>query len=142
MAEAVKNRERRLREGYCSDLYHALEPAPQLRRRAMRDMRQSIDEYLARNPEASCLDLVKEFGTPEEAAANMLNAMDAEQIRREAKHYRWRKWVAFAAIGVAFVFAVMRCSQLIINLANQPEQYVVVGPAVEDSEPLPTSEPY
>lgn len=133
MSEAARNQERRLREGYCSDLYRALETTPRLRRRAMRDMRQSIDEYLARNPEASCLDLVEEFGTPEEAAANMLNAMDAEQIREEGKTFRWRKVLAVLVIGLALVYAVFYCTRLAINIATQPNEYVVISqPVVEE----------
>lgn len=133
MAKAVRNKGCRLREEYCADLYRALGDVPQLRRRAMRDMRQSIDEYLVRNPEASCLDLVKEFGTPEEAAANMLNAMDAEQIREEGKRFRWRKILVAIAVGMALVYAVFYCARLAINIATQPNEYVVISqPVVEE----------
>ena len=69
-------------------------PLPQLRRRTRRDMRASLEEYLARNPAAGWDDLVEAFGTPEQAAENVLNGMDAGQILAEAKRYSWRRLAA------------------------------------------------
>ena len=99
MTEAQTRSAARLRKRYCAALRKELASVPQLRRRALQDMRRSLDEYLEQNPAATWADLEGEFGSPRQAADHILNSLDAEQIKREARHFRWRG----AGAGVCIV---------------------------------------
>ena len=141
MAEAKTRSAARLRKRYCAALRKELASVPQLRRRALQDMRRSLDEYLEQNPAATWADLEGEFGSPRQAADHILNSLDAEQIKREARHFRWRRVAAFAIVGLGLAYALFLCGRLAINHLMTPD-YVVIGPAVEMEGPIPTSPPY
>lgn len=105
---------------YTCAFARAMAPLPQLRRRTRRDMRASLEEYLARNPAAGWDDLVEAFGTPEQAAENVLNGMDASQILAEAQRYSWRRLAAIVVIGLAWAGLALCCGLTFVQLATQP----------------------
>lgn len=105
---------------YTRAFARAMAPLPQLRRRTRRDMRASLEEFLARSPAAGWDDLVEAFGTPEQAAENVLNGMDAGQILAEAKRYGWRRLAAIIVIGLAWAGLALCCGLSFVQLATQP----------------------
>lgn len=131
----------RLCRRYCKLLHRELAAAPQLRRRAVQDTRASLEEYLERNPAAAWDDLTAEFGTPRQAAEQILGSLDAEQIRREARRFRWRRLVALTIVGLGLAYVLFFFGRLAINRLMTPA-YIVIGPAVEMEGPIPTNPPY
>ena len=105
---------------YTCAFARAMAPLPQLRRRTRRDMRASLEEFLARSPAAGWDDLVEAFGTPEQAAENVLNGMDASQILAEAQRYSWRRLAAIVVIGLAWAGLALCCGLTFVQLATQP----------------------
>lgn len=103
---------------YTRAFARAMAPLPQLRRRTRRDMRASLEEFLARSPAAAWDDLVEAFGTPEQAAENVLNGMDAGQILAEAKRYGWRRLAAIVVIGLAWAGLALCCGLSFVQLAT------------------------
>lgn len=130
----------RLCRRYCKLLHRELAAAPQLRRRAVQDTRASLEEYLERNPAAGWDDLTAEFGTPRQAAEQILGSLDAEQIRREVRRFRWRRIAALTVILLALIYVIFYCGRIAVNKITQPG-YVVIGPAVEIEGPIPTNTP-
>lgn len=130
----------RLCRRYCKLLHRELAPAPQLRRRAVQDTRASLEEYLERNPAAAWDDLTAEFGTPRQAAEQILGSLDAEQIRREARRFRWRRIAALTVILLALIYVVFYCGRLAINKITHPG-YVVIEEAEIIEGPIPTNTP-
>lgn len=130
----------RLCRRYCAALRRELAAAPQLRRRALRDMRRSIDEYLAQHPAATMADLEQEFGSPQQAADNILNALDAEQIKREARRFRWRRIIVYIILGLALAYIFFYCGRLAVNRLTGPG-YVIIEPAEVVDGPIPTNTP-
>ena len=125
---------------YCKALWRELSPAPQLRRRAVRDMENSLTEFIEREPEATLDGIEKEFGSPREAAENILNSLDSMQIRKEAKQFRWRRIFLVSIMVIALSYVLLGCGRLIISRIMQPG-FVVVGSAVVDEGPMPTNTP-
>lgn len=105
---------------YTRAFARAMAPLPQLRRRTRRDMRASLEEFLARSPAAGWEEVVEAFGTPEQAAENVLNGMDAGQILAEAKRYGWRRLAAIIVIGLAWAGLALCCGLSFVQLATQP----------------------
>lgn len=141
MTETQSRSDARLRKRYCAALRKELASVPQLRHRALRDMRRSLDEYLEQNPASTWADLEEEFGSPKQAADTLLNSLDAEQIRREARRFRWRRVVALTIVGLGLAYVLFFFGRLAINRLMTPA-YVVIGPAVEMEGPIPTNPPY
>lgn len=138
MAEAKAKRD--LCRRYCAAFRRELSPVPRLRRRAVRDMRASLEDYLDCTPDAAWSDLERDFGRPRQAAENILNNLDATQLRLEARHLRWRRVFLLAVLGAALAYVLLGCGRLIISRVMQPG-YVVIGPAVVDEDPMPTNTP-
>lgn len=105
---------------YTRAFARAMAPLPQLRRRTRRDMRASLEEFLARSPAAGWEEVVEAFGTPHPAAENVLNGMDAGQILAEAKRYGWRRLAAIIVIGLAWAGLALCCGLSFVQLATQP----------------------
>ena len=105
---------------YTRAFARAMAPLPQLRRRTRRDMRASLEEFLARSPAAGWEEVVEAFGTPEQAAQNVLNGMDASQILTEAQRYSWRRLAAIVVIGLAWAGLALCCGLSFVQLATQP----------------------
>lgn len=140
MTEAQTRSAARLRKRYCAALRKELASVPQLRRRTLQDMRRSLDEYLEQNPAATWADLEREFGSPRQAADHILNSLDAEQIKREARHFRWRRVAALAIVGLGLAYALFLCGRLAINWVMKPG-YVIIEEAEVIEGPIPTNTP-
>lgn len=136
----IKNKDASLCRRYCRNLKRELSPAPQLRRRAVRDMQNSLEEFVDHNPHVSWADLEKEFGTPREAAENILNSLDSQQIRQEARLFRWRRIFLVSVFIIAAAYVLLGCGRLVISRVMHPS-YVVVESAVVDEGPMPTNTP-
>lgn len=140
MTEAQTRSAARLRKRYCAALRKELASVPQLRRRTLQDMRRSLDEYLEQNPAATWADLEREFGSPRQAADHILNSLDAEQIKREARRFRWRRVAALAIVGLGLAYALFLCGRLAINWVMKPG-YVIIEEAEVIEGPIPTNTP-
>ena len=140
MTEAQTRSAARLRKRYCAALRKELASVPQLRRRTLQDMRRSLDEYLEQNPAATWADLEREFGSPRQAADHIRNSLDAEQIKREARHFRWRRVAALAIVGLGLAYALFLCGRLAINWVMKPG-YVIIEEAEVIEGPIPTNTP-
>ena len=140
MTEAQTRSAARLRKRYCAALRKELASVPQLRRRTLQDMRRSLDEYLEQNPAATWADLEGEFGSPRQAADHILNSLDAEQIKREARRFRWRRVAALAIVGLGLAYALFLCGRLAINWVMKPG-YVIIEEAEVIEGPIPTNTP-
>lgn len=125
---------------YCAALRRELSPAPHLRRRAISDMQNSLEEFLDMNPNASWQDLEKEFGTPHQAAENILNSLDSNQIRRESRYFSWRRILLITVFVAALAYVLLGCGRIVVSRIMHPS-YVVVGSAVVDEGPMPTNTP-
>ena len=67
---------------YCRELRRALVCVPELRERTLAQLTESVEEYLDEHPTADYQELVRVFGTPAQAAENVLNEMDAKQVQQ------------------------------------------------------------
>ena len=94
---------------YCQELRRALACVPELRERTLAQLAESIEEYLDEHPTADYQELVRVFGTPAQAAENVLNEMDAKQVQQLLKKYQWRR--VLASFWQVFLLPV-QCSGL------------------------------
>lgn len=140
MTEAQTRSAARLRKRYCAALRKELASVPQLRRRALQDMRRSLDEYLEQNPAATWADLEGEFGSPRQAADHILNSLDAEQIKREARHFRWRRVAVVTILGLTLIYVLFCFGRIAVNKITQPG-YVIIEEAEVIEGPIPTNTP-
>lgn len=125
---------------YCKALWRELSPAPQLRKRAVRDMKNSLSEFVEHNPDVTWDDIEKEFGSPHDSAENILNSLDSKQIRKEAKRFRWRRIFLVSILVIAMSYVLLSCGRLVISRIMQPG-FVVVESAIVDEGPMPTNTP-
>ena len=51
-------------------------------------------------------ELVRAFGTPAQAAENVLNEMDAKQVQQLLKKYQWRRVLAIVLAGLLIACAI------------------------------------
>lgn len=72
--------EQKLCRRYCRELRRVLACVPELRERTLAQLTESIEEYLDEHPTAEYQELVRVFGTPAQAAENVLNETDPEKI--------------------------------------------------------------
>lgn len=77
--------EQKLCRRYCRELRRVLACVPELRERTLAQLTESIEEYLDEHPTAEYQELVRVFGTPAQAAENVLNEMDAKQVQQILK---------------------------------------------------------
>ena len=77
--------EQKLCRRYCRELRRALVCVPELRERTLAQITESVEEYLDEHPTADYQELVRVFGTPVQAAENVLNEMDAKQVQQLLK---------------------------------------------------------
>lgn len=124
---------------YCRELRRALACVPELRDRTVVQMTDSLEEYLEDHPEADYHQLVQEFGTPEQAAENVLNELDAKQVQQALKRYRWQRTAAIVLAGILIALAIAWAAFGLFgwfqDSMNPP--YIIEGPAVEYTGPLP-----
>ena len=134
MTEAQTRSAARLRKRYCAALRKELASVPQLRRRTLQDMRRSLDEYLEQNPAATWADLEGEFGSPRQAS------LDAEQIKREARRFRWRRVAVVTILGLTLIYVLFCFGRIAVNKITQPG-YVIIEEAEVIEGPIPTNTP-
>lgn len=91
---------------YCRELRRALVCVPELRERTLAQLTESIEEYLDEHPTADYQELVRVFGTPAQAAENVLNEMDAKQVQQLLKKYQWRRVLAIVLAGLLIACAI------------------------------------
>lgn len=99
--------EQKLCRRYCRELRRALVCVPELRERTLAQLTESIEEYLDEHPTADYQELVRVFGTPAQAAENVLNEMDAKQVQQLLKKYQWRRVLAIILVGLLVACAVL-----------------------------------
>lgn len=124
---------------YCRELRRALACVPELRERTLAQLTESIEEYLDEHPTAEYQELVRVFGTPAQAAENVLNEMDAKQVQQILKKYQWRRVLAIVLAGILIACAVfwLTCELVYWFQKLMHPSYYVIGPAIETSGSLP-----
>ena len=98
--------EQKLCRRYCRELRRALVCVPELRERTLAQITESMEEYLDEHPTADYQELVRAFGTPAQAAENVLNEMDAKQVQQLLKKYQWRRVLAIVLAGLLIACAI------------------------------------
>ena len=124
---------------YCRELRRALACVPELRERTLAQLAESIEEYLDEHPAADYRELVQVFGTPAQAAENVLNEMDAKQVQQLLKKYQWRRVLAIVLAGLLIACAICLIAYGAVYLYSHfiVESFFWKGPAVEIDGPLP-----
>lgn len=79
------------------------------------------------------------FGTPAQAAENVLNEMDAKQVQQLLKKYQWRRVLAIVLAGLLIACAICLIAYGVFYLYRHffVVSYIWEGPAVEIDGPLP-----
>lgn len=135
-----KEREKqKLCRRYCRELRRALACVPELRERTLAQLAESIEEYLDEHPAADYQELVRVFGTPAQAAENVLSEMDAKQVQQLLKKYQWRRVLAIVLVGLLVACAICLIAYGAFYLYRHffVAAYIWEGPAVEIDGPLP-----
>lgn len=88
------------RRRYCRELKHALAIAPEIRDHTLEQTDEALADFLAAHPEADYAALLREFGSPAQAAQTALNELDSCQLLRTFQYYRWQKILLATAAGV------------------------------------------
>lgn len=110
--------EQKLCRRYCRELRRALACVPELRERTLAQLTESIEEYLDEHPTADYQELVRAFGTPAQAAENVL---------------------AIVLTGLLIACAVLWFAHGLFFWLQEliHPSYYVIGPAIETSGSLP-----
>lgn len=114
---------------------------PVVRKRLLAQLNDSLQSYAEDHPQTDYEELCVHFGTPQQFVSELLASMDGEQLQNELRRYRWRRVLAAIAAVLVLGFVSFRLGRFAINLANQPDTYVIIGPAQEMDGPIPTSPP-
>ena len=124
---------------YCREFRRALACVPELRERTLAQLTESMEEYLDEHPTADYQELVRVFGTPAQAAENVLSEMDAKQVQQLLKKYQWRRVLAIVLAGVLIACAVLWFAYGLFFWFQEliHPSYYVIGPAIETSGSLP-----
>ena len=130
-----------LRRQYCRELRRAMSFAPDLGKRCAAQMEESLASYLDEHPEATMEELNRVFGTPAQAAQEMLGNLDAAQIQKQMAQYRWRRIAARVIVGLVLAFSLLQVGRFLVDRYVNPPIVLVTGSAVVDEEPLPTDTP-
>lgn len=125
---------------YCKQVRHHLACSASIHKPILEQLNESILSYLDEHPDSDLQGLYTHFGSPENFAADILEGLDGKQIQTQVSRYRWRRILVILILGLALLYCVFYCARLTINWIFQPG-YVVIGPAVEDEGPIPTSPP-
>lgn len=86
-------------------------------------------------------ELNRVFGTPAQAAQEMLGNLDAAQIQKQMAQYRWRRIAALVIVGLVLAFSLLQVGRFLVDRYVNPPIVLVTGSAVVDEEPLPTDTP-
>lgn len=125
---------------YCRELRRALACVPELRERTLAQLTESIEEYLDEHPTADYQELVRVFGTPAQAAENVLNEMDAKQVLQQLlKKYQWRRVLAIVLAGLLIACAICLIAYGAFYLYSHfiVDSFFWESSAVEIDGPLP-----
>lgn len=125
---------------YCRRLRRSLRDLPDLRRRMVRQSRESILAYLEAHPAATEEELYDSFGLPEAVAMTTLATMEPEELHRRMRRHRLRRLAISFLLIAAFLYAIASCVRLEITYLND-DSYGVIGPAIVMDGPIPTNPP-
>lgn len=125
---------------YCGRVRRSLFCPAALREPILSQLEEAVLFYLEEHPQNGMDELCAYFGAPKAFAANVLENMEGEQLRKQLTRYRWRRMLAAALVTLALAYGVFYCVRLAIDYICYPG-YVVVQSAQEDEGPIPTSPP-
>ena len=125
---------------YCGRVRRSLFCPAALREPILSQLEEAVLFYLEEHPQAGMDELCAHFGEPKAFAANVLENMEGEQLRKQLARYRWRRVLAAVLVTLALVYGVFYCARLAIDYICYPG-YVVIQSAQEDEGPIPTSPP-
>lgn len=126
---------------YCGQVRRSLFCPAALREPVLSQLEEAVLFYLEEHPGAGMDELYAHFGAPKAFAANVLENMEGEQLRKQLTRYRWRRVLAAALVTLMLAYGVFYCARLAIDYICYPG-YVAIGNAEEDDEgPLPTPPP-
>lgn len=139
MSNATIRSSKTLTQQYCRKLHRALAALPEMRDRTVSQMTESILTYLDEHPDADYAALVETFGTPEQAAENVMNNMDAAQVKKALGRHRRRQFLTVALVCVILAGVVWAAGSHIVyavkGIIDPPYIVVTVG----ESDSLPPS---
>lgn len=125
---------------YCGQVRRSLFCPAALREPILSQLEEAVLFYLEEHPQNGIDELYAHFGAPKAFAANVLENMEGEQLRKQLARYRWRRVLAAVLVTLALAYGVFYCVRLAIDYIYYPG-YVVVQSAQEDEGPIPTSPP-
>ena len=125
---------------YCGRVRRSLFCPAALHEQILSQLEEAVLFYLEEHPQAGMDELYAHFGEPKAFAANVLENMEGEQLRKQLARYRWRRVLAAVLVTLALAYGVFYCVRLAIDYIYYPG-YVVVQSAQEDGGPIPTSPP-
>lgn len=151
---------------YCKQVRRRLACVPQMRAHTLPQLEDALLDYTAEHPQADFAALCARFGTPGQFAENTLANMDGAQLARQMNRYRWRRVLLAAVVTLVFGCTLYHIARFAIQYyrvpiyvlvtpeqaANShyelsefpetmPNEYSIVGPAVEIEGPMPTNQP-
>lgn len=138
--QAGTRRAQALCRRYCGRVRRSLFCPAALREPILSQLEEAVLFYLEEHPQAGMDELCAHFGAPKAFAANVLENMEGEQLRKQLACYRWRRVLAAVLVTLALAYGVFYCARLAINHIFEPG-YVVIQSAQEDEGPIPTSPP-
>lgn len=125
---------------YCGQVRRSLFCPAALREPVLSQLEEAVLFYLEEHPGAGMDELYAHFGAPKAFAANVLENMEGEQLRKQLARYRWRRVLAAALVTLVLAYGVFHCARLAINHIFEPG-YVVIQSAQEDEGPIPAMSP-
>lgn len=130
-----------LQKRYCRMLHRALACTPQLRKRLVAQMQESVADYLDENPQTTMQDLYEHFGEPKQVAENALQELDPKELQNQLKRARWRRLLVVLVLGAGIVFSGWYLGRLTINIIAGQFYFVEREPVILSDGPLPTDAP-
>ena len=125
---------------YCGQVRRSLFCPAALREPILSQLEEAELFYLEEHPQNGIDELYAHFGAPKAFAANVLENMEGEQLRKQLARYRWRRVLAAVVVTLALAYGGFYCVRVAVDYIYYPG-YVVVQSAQEDEGPIPTSPP-
>lgn len=100
------------------------------RRKILRDLRQSVDDFLAENPEATYDRVVELFGTPQQIADSCVAEMPPREVQKKLKIKRWIIGIVAGAAACALLIWLISVGIMFMKEIRSAGGYHVEGSVV------------
>lgn len=119
----ISREQKRFCRQYCLSLRYYLSDLPGLRRRLVAQIQGDLWDYCEIHPDADEAELYGQFGRPEQAALDALATMGPKAVQRQLARGRWRRLLAWLAVGLAAAWALRTGGMYLINKLNPAPAY-------------------